>query len=235
MDYQIICPHCGRGIGIAAARIGHAMACPHCGKSFQVGRPSAAGGADVHGSLFTFRCDLCQSRLEAYTSMIGRRGQCPTCGAQFTVPAPSERARRIGGTEAQAEYSQPVHAFAAAGDKAPKIITLPNGRKAIQCPRCKTANAIDRNNCRHCAAPFTLEGSEAMGQGGGIGTAALVLGIIGLPLSFACIPSILAIIFGLLGLRRDDEGGHRGRQGQAVGGLILGLLGLTLGLVLIFQ
>ena len=234
MDYQIICPHCGRSIGIMAVQIGRPMTCPHCRQRFQVGQPSAAGGTAVHGSLFTFRCDLCQSRLEAYSSMIGRRGQCPTCGAQFTVPAPTERARRVGGTEAEAEYNQPVHAFAAAGDKAPRIVTLPTGQKAIQCPRCKTANAVDRNNCRRCAAPFTLEGSEPPTARGGISTAALVLGIIGLPLSFACIPSILAIIFGVLALRGDEDGRRRG-QGQAVAGLVLGILGLTFGVVLIFR
>jgi len=234
MDYQIICPHCGRSIGIMAVQIGQSMPCPHCRQRFQVGQPSAVGGTAVYGSLFTFRCDLCQSRLEAYTSMVGRRGQCPTCGAQFQVPAPTERAKRVGGTEAEAEYSQPVHAFAAAGDKAPKIITLPTGQKAIQCPRCKTANAVDRNNCRRCAAPFTLEGSEPPTARGGISTAALVLGIIGLPLSFACIPSILAIIFGVLALRGDEDGRRRG-QGQAVAGLVLGILGLTFGVVLIFR
>ncbi|MFW6154406.1 MAG: DUF4190 domain-containing protein [Planctomycetota bacterium] len=234
MDYQIICPHCGRSIGIMAVQIGQAMPCPHCRQRFQVGQPSAAGGTAAHGSLFTFRCDLCQSRLEAYTSMVGRRGQCPTCGAQFQVPAPTERARRVGGTEAEAEYSQPVHAFAAGGDKAPKIVTLPTGQKAIQCPRCKTANAVDRNNCRRCAAPFTLEGSETAPPRGGLGTAALVLGIIGIPLCVACIPSLLAIVFGLFGLRTHEDG-PSGGQGQAVTGLILGILGLTVGLVIVFR
>ncbi|NLF30663.1 MAG: DUF4190 domain-containing protein [Planctomycetes bacterium] len=227
MDYQIICPHCGRSIGIMAVQIGRPMTCPHCRQRFQVGQPSAAAGQFAHGSLFTFRCDLCQSRLEAYTGMVGRRGQCPTCGAQFTVPPPAERARRIGGTEAETEYSQPVHAFAAAGDKAPQIVTLPSGQKAIQCPRCKTANAVDRNNCRRCAAPFTLEGSEPQAPSGGLGTAALVLGILGIPLYRILIPSILAIVFGGLGVRTDDEGRPRGR-GPAVAGLVLGILGVVI-------
>jgi len=216
-----------------AANIGHTMACPECRRKFQVGLPERKGPAGNVGTLFSFRCALCNSRLEAYTGLVGRRGQCPTCGAQFRVPAPTEAAVRTGGTDPQREYAQPVHAFAAAGDKAPKIVRLANGQQAIQCPRCNATNRVDRNNCRNCAAPFTLEGAESKTPGGGLATASLVVGIIGLFTFCLMIPSLLAVIFGILGLREQGTV-EKPSRGRAIAGLILGILGLAMAIVRMF-
>lgn len=65
--------------------------------------------------------------------------------------------------------------------------------------------------------------------GGGMATAALVLGILALITSFTVIGGVLlgllAIIFGIVGLRRANRGLALGR-GRAIAGIILGLLGI---------
>jgi len=217
-----------------AVQLGRAMPCPHCRKQFQVGQPEQSSARAVVGSVFTFRCSLCNSRLEAYTGMIGRKGQCPTCAAEFSVPQPTERAARTGGTEVESEYAQPVHAFAASGDKAPKIVRLANGQQVIQCPRCKASNAVDRNNCRTCAAPFTLEATEGKTPGGGLAVTSLVMGIVGIFLSFVLIVSLLAIVFGVLALREQDTA-ERPSRGGAIAGLVLGIVGLLIGCLILLR
>lgn len=59
----------------------------------------------------------------------------------------------------------------------------------------------------------------------GMGTAALVLGIVGI----ACLPiiSVLAIIFGNIGMKRAATG-QANNGGMAKAGFILGIIGLAL-------
>jgi len=230
MDYQVACPNCRANIGVMAPQIGTQMRCPHCKKLFLVGNPTERDPSMPLGRLFSFRCAQCHSRLEAYTSMSGQQAQCPTCGAEFTVPAAETQAapERTGGTEPESEYAQPVHAYAAAGDKAPQIVHLDNGDRAIKCPRCGHVNPVTADNCARCAAPFTLEAAErpAKSSGGGFGTAALVLGIIGIPAFCTFVPSVLAIIFGVLALRAPVGAVGSSQRGQGIAGLVLGSLGL---------
>lgn len=76
------------------------------------------------------------------------------------------------------------------------------------------------------AGPAT--GATGLPQNG-MGTAALILGIAG----FFCLPlisSVLAIVFGRIGMTRADQGLATNR-GSAKAGFILGIIGLALGAV----
>jgi len=229
VDFQVTCSHCRANIGVMASQVGTEMSCPHCGKRVVIGDATPRDPSVPLGKLFSFRCAQCQSRLEAYTGMVGRRAQCPTCAVEFKVPPQEGQVRRLGGTEPEAEYAQPVHAYAAAGDKAPEIVRLPSGQQAIRCARCRTVNSVDRDNCIQCAAPFTLEGSEqgAIPRAGGLATASLVLGIIGLVAFFAVLPPVLAIIFGLMALGESHRGPDSPRN-TAIAGIVLGGIGIVL-------
>ena len=72
--------------------------------------------------------------------------------------------------------------------------------------------------------------------GGGMATAALVLGILALITSITVFGGVLlgllAIIFGIIGLRRANRGLALGR-GRAIAGIILGALGIVVAGLLI--
>ena len=232
MDYQVTCPHCRANIAIMAVQVGQSMRCPHCHSRFSVMSPIPRDGSVPLGRVFTFRCGQCQCRLEAYTGMAGQRGQCPTCAAEFRVPAPDQAAPdRTGGTPPQGEYVQPVHAYAAAGSRAPRIVRLADGRQAIECPRCAAVNDVGRDICVRCAAPFTLEGVEqapAPQAGSHLGLASLILGIVSVPGGLTLVPAILAIVLGVLALRQPRPPGGAARW-QPVVGIVLAGLGLIIG------
>jgi hypothetical protein len=63
-------------------------------------------------------------------------------------------------------------------------------------------------------------------------TASLVLGLVGLVTCTLFVPSILAVIFGIVGVRRAGQSGGVGR-GRAIWGLSLG--GFVLFIVLLFM
>jgi len=73
-------------------------------------------------------------------------------------------------------------------------------------------------------------------SGGGMATAALVLGILALITSWTVVGGVLlgllAVIFGIVGLRRANRGLALGR-GRAISGIILGLLGILVAGLLI--
>jgi hypothetical protein len=233
MDYQVTCPKCRANIGLMAVQVGLPTHCPHCKTTFSVADPTERDPSIPLGKVFSFHCAQCQCRLEAHTGMVGQAGQCPTCAAEFRVPPPDSDAVRTGGTKPETEYAQPVHAYAAAGARAPKIVHLQDGQTAIQGPRCGTINDVDRNNCRQCAAPFTLEGAAQgsavpdASDGGGFGLASLILGIISVPGSMLVLPPILAIVFGILALRHKSPPGAPMRW-QPMVGLVLAVLGVVI-------
>ena len=70
----------------------------------------------------------------------------------------------------------------------------------------------------------------------GLGTASLVLGIVGLVLlcgyGVGLILSILAIIFGKMGLTKADQGLATNRS-QANAGFIMGIIGTILGVIIV--
>ncbi len=55
----------------------------------------------------------------------------------------------------------------------------------------------------------------------GMATASLVLGIIGVVMCTFIVPSVLAVVFGIIGVRRANRLGREGK-GKAVWGLVLG-------------
>ena len=61
----------------------------------------------------------------------------------------------------------------------------------------------------------------------GLATASLVLGIIAIPLCFLMIPSILAVVFGGIGISRVKQNPAVGGRGKAIAGLVLGLVALA--------
>ncbi|MBC8105157.1 MAG: DUF4190 domain-containing protein [Anaerolineae bacterium] len=187
----------------------------------------APGGGKRYG----FNCAYCSSRLEATESMGGQEGACPTCGNTIVIPILDRYGRLIDPITRQIikQDPHPVHAYAAAGDRAPQILRQTNGSQLIQCPRCQSVSAITSNNCKSCGMPFTMEGTtlEAAGGSNGFCVASLVLGIIGIPVSCLVVPSILALIFGIIGYKQvADSGAEGGGKGIAIAGMICGGIGL---------
>lgn len=135
-----------------------------------------------------------------------------------------------GGPAAVADDGQlptPMHAYATAGARAPRIKRLENGDQVIVCPRCGREMPVDVNTCRSCGMPFTMEGASQIMEAGPISNAlapiALTLGILSLP-SF-CLPILgpAAILVGFLALRRARTLGVSGGGGSmAISGIVCG-------------
>jgi len=161
--------------------------------------------------------------------MAGQEGQCPTCGNQITIPILDRYGRLIDPNTKLIikQDPHPVHTYAAAGDRAPKIVRGADGVQSIVCVRCGARSPIAANNCKGCGMPFTMEvtTAEAAGASNGFCVSALVLGIIGIPGSCAVLPSILAIIFGIVGLRQVSRHPGASGRGMAVAGIICGAIG----------
>jgi len=182
------------------------------------------------GQRYGFNCVYCSSRLEATPAMAAQEGQCPTCGNNITIPILDRYGRLIDPVTRQIikQDPHPVHAYAAAGDRAPIIIRQKSGQQTIQCPRCNTLSAITANNCKSCGMPFTMEGTtlEASGTSNGYCVAALVLGIIGMPTGCTVITPLLGIIFGIVGLNQTSSGNEGAGRGMAIAGIVCGTIGL---------
>jgi hypothetical protein len=58
--------------------------------------------------------------------------------------------------------------------------------------------------------------------------ASLVLGIVGIPLCFLFIPSLLAVIFGAVALNQIKSDPNQSGRGRAIAGIILGSVALAL-------
>ena len=58
--------------------------------------------------------------------------------------------------------------------------------------------------------------------------ASLVLGLVGLPLCFLFVPSLLAVIFGIVGLNQIKRDPTQSGRGLAIAGLVLGAVMLVL-------
>src|SRR3954447_20975413 len=201
--------------------------------------PASGAPRPSVGKRYGFNCGYCSSRLEANESMAAQEGQCPTCGKSITIPILDRYGRLIDPHSGKIikQDPHPVHAYAAAGDRAPKIIRQPSGQN-IQCPRCSSMSPITANNCKSCGMPFTMEGTtlEAAGQSNGWCVASLVLGIIGIPAGCTVVAPLLAIIFGIVGLNAvSKSGGEGGGKGMAIAGIICGVIGCIVGAMMIFN
>jgi hypothetical protein len=190
------------------------------------------------GKRYGFNCGYCSSRLEATESMAAQEGQCPTCGNNITIPILDRYGRLIDPKTRQIikQDPHPVHAYAAAGERAPTILRAKDGKQTIKCPRCGGLSPITANNCKGCGMPFTMEGTtlEAAGTSNGFCVASLVLGIIGLPAACVILPSVLAIIFGVIGLNQVSKGAEGGGgRGMAIAGIVCGAIGGLIGIMAI--
>lgn len=178
------------------------------------------------GRRYGFNCQYCSSRLEANEGMAGSEGHCPTCGQTIIIPILDRYGRLIDPMTGKVVKPppHPVHAYAAAGERAPRILRQGDGSQLIKCPRCSSNNGISLNNCKSCGMPFTMEGTtlEAAGANNGFCVAALVLGIIGIPAGCTVIVPLLAIIFGIVGISQSGEGGGKG---MAIAGIVCGGIG----------
>jgi DNA-directed RNA polymerase subunit RPC12/RpoP len=187
-----------------------------------------APGLTHAGKRYGFNCPYCSSRLEASEAVAAQEGQCPTCGSTITIPILDRYGRLIDPKTRQIikQAPHPVHAYAAAGERAPRIFRAEDGTQQIRCPRCSAANPITANNCRACGMPFTMEGTtlEAAGTANGFCVASLVLGILGIPAFCTFITPVLAVIFGIIGLKQVKQSGGSGR-GMAIAGIICGGIG----------
>ncbi len=202
--------------------------------------PRLPSPSAVMGRRYGFLCSYCTSRLEAVESMAGQSGTCPTCGNSIVIPILDYRGRLIDPTSGEVikQDPHPVHAYAAAGHKAPQIVAIesPQGEQQyIKCPRCTRNNVLSSNNCVGCGLPFTMEGTvgDAVSGTNTWAVASLVLGIIGIPGGFCLIvPPILAVVFGALAMRTSNQAsGQTPGQGLAIAGLILGAIGILLSVV----
>jgi uncharacterized C2H2 Zn-finger protein len=246
------CHICRTSLSAEEAQAGQLLRCPVCRTTLRVPVPEAmmAGvaansGASTgvrpslepqrplvtprfSGKRYGFNCGYCSSRLEATESMAAQEGQCPTCGNQITIPILDRYGRLIDPKTRQIikQDPHPVHAYAAAGARAPKITRSADGKQFIICPRCSANRFITSNNCKSCGMPFTMEGTtaEAIGANNGFCVASLVLGIISLPAFFFFIPALLAIILGIVGLRQVAavDSPNRGGRGMAIAGITCG-------------
>ena len=192
------------------------------------------------GKRYGFNCGYCSSRLEATESMAAQDGQCPTCGNNITIPILDRYGRLIDPKSGQIikQDPHPVHAYAAAGERAPGILRRPDGVQNIQCPRCSSVSPITANNCKSCGMPFTMEGTtlEAAGTSNGFCVASLVLGIIGIPAFCTIVTPVLAIVFGIIGFNQVNNAGVQGGgKGMAIAGMICGAIGAIIGVMWIFR
>ena len=193
-------------------------------------RPALRPG--MAGRRYGFLCTYCSSRLEAIESMAGQKGTCPTCGNSIVIPILDYKGRLIDPTSGEIikQDPHPVHAYAAAGHKAPAIIAVEGtDERYIKCPRCARKNNLSANNCLGCGLPFTMEGTvgDAVAGTNTWAVASLVLGIVSVPGACFIVPPILAIVFGVIGLRqRNQTTGQVSGAGLAIAGVTLGSLAL---------
>ncbi|HWB52634.1 MAG TPA: DUF4190 domain-containing protein [Tepidisphaeraceae bacterium] len=236
------CRFCQTPLQADASQAGKLVRCPSCRTTMPVPAPADLGkltravadrGYHQAGRRYGFNCPYCSSRLEANETMAAQSGQCPTCGSAIVVPIMDRQGRLIDPQTNKVIKADPhpVHAYAAAGDRAPVVRRTDTGQPVIICPRCRTASPVTANNCRSCGLPFTMEGTthSDTGASNGFCVASLVLGIIGIPACYFCLPSLLAVIFGLVGYYQITRPGSEGPgKGMAIGGIVCGLAGLGL-------
>src|SRR6478752_1602391 len=238
-----VCDVCRTSLSAEDAQAGQLVRCPTCLTTLRVpaSQPQGAGAAGAApsarpgfqrmpgnragGKRYGLNCGYCSSRLEATEAMGAQEGQCPTCGNNITIPILDRYGRLIDPKTRQIikQDPHPVHAYAAAGDRAPKIIRQKDTKQIIVCPRCNGASPISANNCKACGMPFTMEGTtlEAAGASNGFCVASLVLGIIGLPAFCTFVTPLLAIIFGIVGYNQVNKTGTEGGgKGMAIAGMI---------------
>jgi DNA-directed RNA polymerase subunit RPC12/RpoP len=228
------CPTCFSAVRVpgqaAAVAVGAGGASGEAAAPIAPSVPPPLGRGIASGRRYGFNCGYCSSRLEANESMAAQEGQCPTCGNNITIPILDRYGRLIDPKTRQIikQDPHPVHAYAAAGERAPQIIRRDDGSQVIQCPRCQAVNPISGNNCKGCGMPFTMEGTtvDASGGSNGFCVASLVLGIISIPGACMLVPALLAVVFGIIGYNQVSKAGpDASGKGMAIAGIVCGLVG----------
>ena len=155
--------------------------------------PPTAPASHAPVRRYGFLCSYCSSRLEAHDALAGQSGNCPTCGNSIVIPILDRRGRLIDPTTGQIikQDPLPVHAYAAAGTRAPRIVNVnpasaagagmpntgdvpmapgpvpprreddPRPTQVIECPRCLRRSQLHANHCSGCGLPFTMEGTNS--------------------------------------------------------------------------
>lgn len=236
-----LCHLCRTRLSVGDELAGQYVRCPSCRTATPAPKPMAGPpmpsssqfiGGGVSGRRFGFPCPYCSSRLEATTATSGQDGACPTCGSTITIPLMDRSGRLLDPKtrEILKPDPHPVHAYAAAGDRAPAIVRDENGGQHIVCPRCRVQNPVAANTCRSCGVPFTMEGAQGAAAAGtsrsNMAVASLVLGIISIPAFFFVIPAVLAIIFGVVAVLQAKRADGSGGMGLAISGIVCGSVGL---------
>ena len=179
---------------------------------------------------FGFNCPWCSSRLEATLTTAGQPGQCPTCANTIRIPILDRYGRLIDADSKQIikPDPHPVHAYAAAGDRAPLIVRTATGGQNIQCPRCNAISLMTANSCSSCGIPFTLEGTlqGEKSASNGFATSSLILGVLGIPTCMIFLPSLLAIVFGIIALVQIRGISNKSVRATAIAGMACGAVGL---------
>lgn len=245
MALQVICPACQETLSLQTPLVGEDATCPHCDRKFNIHLEGQIRISPVSAARntfqstdrsirFTFSCLRCAAVLEAMDRMCGQSGRCPTCGAIFLVPpVDPDTGLAIGNAQVadDGQHPTPMHAYATAGARAPRIIRRGDGRQVIICPRCNREMSVDADACSGCGVPFTMEGAEIIAQGvGETNTAAqlaLVCGVLALPTFCFPVVGLVAIVFGVIGMKRASLIGPEatGRR-MAIIGMALGLLSI---------
>lgn len=232
------CPTCRSAQRVPGEPVGAATAATAGGRSTATGSPAhpprapqltRPDRATPLGRRYGFSCPYCSSRLEATESLAATEGQCPTCGSEITIPILDKYGRLIDPKTRQIirPDPHPVHAYAAAGARAPKVVRLSDGSQHIQCPRCGAYTSISGNNCRQCGMPFTMEGTtaDAVGASNGFCVASLVIGILSIPGACTMILPVLAIVLGVVGYNQAASSQEGSGKGLAVAGICCGAVG----------
>lgn len=229
-QFTMICLRCDRPIVTTRQWIGREQRCPHCYSVVLIPEPPATGEiirtkAPRLGPkmFFHFACPRCGSLLEAHTGMCGQRAHCPTCAAHFEIPGIKRskrpaKARLLGDKD---ESPSPMHAFAADGAAAPKLVRTEDDQVFIECPKCHAYNEIDVDACAACHTPFTLEGATSTGKirTEGLAQASLLTGVFGLLTFPLGLLGLIAILTGSYAMLRGGE-----VPGRAIAGVVLGVL-----------
>ena len=163
--------------------------------------------------------------------MAAQEGQCPTCGNTITIPILDRYGRLIDPKTRQIikQDPHPVHAYAAAGERAPAIIRGPDGKQIDPLPALPAGSARSPpTTARAAACPSRWKARRWRPPARATGSASRrwCWGSSASPRAASCIPPLLAIIFGIIGYNQvARSGAEGGGKGMAIAGIIMGVLG----------
>jgi predicted RNA-binding Zn-ribbon protein involved in translation (DUF1610 family) len=237
------CPHCTAWLSACWHELDQAVECPLCRQPFQPPTPMSSvptSAGPQLGRSFQFQCLRCGSVLEASSSQSGLNGKCPSCGALFLVPAMDERTGlAVGNADPgdDGELPAPVHAYAAAGQYAPRIVREVDDATVIECPRCGKHSSITADNCRTCGLPFTLDGVawRSPTAAGGLAQMAAAIGVLAIPASLCggLVGIILGVTAILMGIYAVQPRAAKGWGSAAEWAVMLGLIACGMGAALL--